>query len=105
MFADRSSLALFSVLSTLCPLIDSIAKGHPNYHEMSDFLAEATRKQLSHMQESHAELGSVQKIVFLGLNQNGADVYSVKHENGATHWRIGLNPEGLIATAGVTPGP
>jgi len=86
-------------------LIDGIAKGHPNFHEMSDFLSEATRKHLSRMRENHAELGAVQSVVFLGLNRNGADVYTVKHENGAAHWRIGLNPEGLIATAAATPGP
>ena len=86
-------------------LIDGIISGKPNYDEMSAMLAEATRQQLPHLQPGLAELRAVESVNFLGVGAQGEDVYSVRHENGATHWRIALDSKGAISTAWVTPGP
>jgi hypothetical protein len=86
-------------------LIDGISNGKPNYDEMSTVLAEATRQQLPNLQPWLAELRAVQSVRFLGVGAQGEDVYSVKHEGGASHWRIALDSKGTISTAWVTPGP
>ena len=86
-------------------LIDGIISGKPNYDEMLSGLAEATRHQLPALQSGLAELGAVESVRFLGVGPQGDDVYSVRHENGASHWRISLDPNGKISTAWVTPGP
>jgi hypothetical protein len=77
----------------------------PNYDEMSPALAEATRRQLPNLQPGHEELGAVQSVTFLGVGRQGEDVYTVRHENGASHWRIALDSKGVISTAWVSPGP
>lgn len=86
-------------------LITGTVSGKPNYDEMTPLLAQATRQQLPSLQSGLAELGAVQSVTFLGVGAQGEDVYSVKHENGASHWRIGLDSNGTISTAWVTPGP
>ncbi len=86
-------------------LIDGIISGKPNYDEMSSHLADAIRHQLPNLQPGLAELGAVQSAGFLGVSAQGDDVYTVRHENGASHWRIALDPKGKISTAWVTPGP
>lgn len=85
-------------------LIDGIASGNPDYNEMSPALAAATRKQLQWLQPL-ADLGNIQSIRFLGVGEQGEDVYSVRHVNGAAHWRIALDTNGIISAAWVTPGP
>jgi hypothetical protein len=86
-------------------LIEGIVSGEPNYDEMSAALAEATRQQLPKLQPGLAELREVQSVRFLGVGAQGEDVYSVRHENGASHWRIALDSKGTISTAWVSPGP
>ena len=86
-------------------LIEGLTTGKPNYDEISPALAEATRRQLPNLQSGHEELGAVQSVAFLGVGRQGDDVYTVRHENGASHWRIALDSKGTIMTAWVTPGP
>jgi hypothetical protein len=86
-------------------LIDGLIRGEPDYDEMSPLLAQATRQQLPNLQSGMSELRAVQSVAFLGVGAQGEDVYSVRHENGASHWRIALDAGGTISTAWVTPGP
>ena len=86
-------------------LIDGIISGKPNYDEMSSGLAEATRHQLPNKQPGLVELGAVHSVGFLGVGTQGEDVYTVRHDNGASHWRIALDSKGTISTVWVTPGP
>lgn len=86
-------------------LIDGILSGKPNYDEMSAALADVTRQQLESLQSGLAELQAVASARFLGVDPQGNDVYSVRHENGASHWRISLDSKGTIVSAWVTPGP
>jgi hypothetical protein len=86
-------------------LIEGLISGKPNYDEMSPAVAEATRHQLPNLQSGHEELGAVRSVTFLGVGRQGEDVYTVRRENGASHWRIALDSKGMISTAWVTPGP
>lgn len=86
-------------------LIAGTMSGKPNYAEMSPALAEATRKQLPKLQANMQELGAVKSIKFLGVGAQGTDSYTVWHENGASHWRISMDSNGIIALAAVSPGP
>jgi hypothetical protein len=86
-------------------LIAGLTSGTPNYQEMSPTLAEATRQQLSNLHRGHADLGAVKSVQFLGVGRQGEDVYTVRHENGASHWRIALDAKGVISSAWVSPGP
>jgi len=86
-------------------LIAGITTGKPNYAEMSTTLADATRQQLPNLQAGHQELGAIKSIQFLGVSRQGDDVYTVRHDNGASHWKIALDSNGIISTAWVTQGP
>ena len=86
-------------------LIDGIITGNPNYAEMSGTLADATRQQLPNLQATHQDLGAIESIQFLGVSRQGEDVYTVRHDNGASHWKIALDSRGIISSAWVTPGP
>jgi hypothetical protein len=86
-------------------LIEGLTSGKPNYNEMSPAMAEATRHQLPNLHAGHEELGAVRSVTFLGVGRQAEDVYTVRHENGASHWRIALDSKGTITTAWVSPGP
>ncbi len=91
--------------AALLRLISGVSSGTPNYQEMSPTLAEATRQQLPTLHRGHQELGAVKSVQFLGVGRQGEDVYTVRHENGASHWRISLDANGAISSAWVSPGP
>jgi Glyoxalase superfamily protein/Domain of unknown function (DUF3471) len=101
----KSQTASPGTEAALRRLIDGIISGKPNYDEMSAMLAEATRQQLPNLQPGLAELRAVVSVTFLGVSAQGEDVYTVRHENGASHWRIALDSKGTIEIAWVTPGP
>jgi hypothetical protein len=101
----KSQTASPGTEAALRRLIEGIVSGEPNYGEMSAALAEATRQQLPTLQSGLAELRAVQSVRFLGVGARGEDVYSVRHENGASHWRITLDSKGTIVAAWVSPGP
>jgi len=86
-------------------LIEGVAAGRPDYAAMSADLADATRKQLPVLQPGLAQLGPIESIEFLGVGAQGQDVYSVWHQDGASHWQIMLDGDGTIISAFVTPGP
>jgi hypothetical protein len=85
-------------------LIDGLISGTPDYDEMSAGLAEATRQQLPKLQPDLAQSGPVRSVQFLGVGNAGEDVYFVKHEHRAWHWRIALDSSGTISMAWVSPG-
>jgi hypothetical protein len=91
--------------AALLRLITGLTNGVPDYQEMTPTLAEATRQQLPNLHRGHEELGAVKSVQFLGVGRQGEDVYTVRHENGASHWRIALDAKGMISSAWVNPGP
>jgi bla regulator protein blaR1 len=86
-------------------LLEGIIKGRPRYDEMTPALADATRDQLPKLQASLAPMGDIKSIIFLGVGPKGEDVYTVRQEDGASHWRIALDSNGSLSTALMSAGP
>lgn len=101
----KSQTATPGTEAALRHLIEGIVSGNPDYDAMSPGLAAATREQLPNLQLGLGDLGAIESTRFLGVGAQGEDVYSVRHENGASHWRIALDPKGSVSTAWVSPGP
>lgn len=101
----RSRSASPGTEAALRRLIEGVAAGKPDYTAMSADLADATRKQLPVLQPGLAALGPISSVEFLGVGPQGQDVYSVWHQDGASHWQIVLDRDGTIISAFVTPGP
>jgi Domain of unknown function (DUF3471)/Glyoxalase superfamily protein len=78
--------------------IDGLISGKPNYGEMNSEVAEAIRNQLRELHAELAPLGSIRSIEFAAVGHRGEDIYVVKQEHGARHWRIMLDSRGMIST-------
>ena len=78
--------------------VDGLITGKPNYAEMSSEVAEAIRSQLRELHSELAPLGSIRSIEFVAVGHRGEDIYIVKQERGARHWRVMLDATGLIST-------
>jgi len=91
-------------VAALTRLVDGILTGKPNTDDMRAGLATAVGHQLSKLQSVIAPLGAVQSVQYLGVDNQGADVYTVEQEHGESHWRVALDSTGLISGAMVTPG-
>jgi len=81
--------------------IEELRLGQPNYELMSAGLAEATRTQLPQLNEMITQLGAVETVTFKGVGRAGADIFEVKFEHGSTEWRIIMESEKKVASAGV----
>ncbi len=57
------------------------------------------RQQLPQLQSEVKQLGTIQSIKFQGVGPGGADIYSVKSENGAWEYRIWFAPDGKVEQA------
>jgi len=86
-------------------LIAGVVDGKPDYDEMSPDLADAVRKQLPQMQSANAVLGPVVSIKFMGVGNQGWDIYLLTHEHGASQVRIALDSNGIIIGALSSMGP
>jgi hypothetical protein len=91
-------------VAVLNRLVDGIVTGKPNTDEMRSGLATAVNHRLSTLQSVVAPLGSVQSVQYLGVDNQGSDVYTVEQQHGVSHWRVALDATGLISGAMVTPG-
>jgi hypothetical protein len=88
----------------LSRLVDGIVAGKPNTDDMRSGLATAVNHRLSRLQSVVAPLGAVQSVQYLGVDNQGADVYTVEQQHGVSHWRVALDATGLMSGAMVTPG-
>ena len=86
-------------------LIAGIASGNPNYEEMTPPLAEEARRDLLANQATLAKFGAVISVNFLGLGDQGWEIYLVKQERGVSQLRVNMNPQGVMAGAFLTTGP
>ncbi|MGA8708601.1 MAG: hypothetical protein WB646_16630 [Steroidobacteraceae bacterium] len=86
-------------------LLAGLAAGAPDYGSMTPELASAMRQQLPQLQELLARLGPVQSIRFVGVANQGWDLYLVTHERGTSELRIRLNSSGAVAGALLSSGP
>lgn len=78
-------------------LVGGLISGQPNYDEMSSVVAEAIRLQLRELHSELAPLGSIHSIEFVAVGHRGEDIYTVKQEHGARHWRIMLDSKGMVS--------
>jgi bla regulator protein BlaR1 len=85
--------------------IAGLQSGNPIYSEMSPELQRATREQLPDLKEGLNELGPIKGIKFIGVGNQGWDIYQVTHESGSTTWRIHLAQNGIIDGVIVQGGP
>lgn len=85
-------------------LIDGIVSGHPDYDGMGDELAQATREQLSGLQQLIGTKGGIRSIRFVGVTDAGDDIFHVEHENRLFRWSIGLDDDGKIVRSWVSSG-
>jgi len=86
-------------------LIDGTMSGNPNFSEMSPELQEATRAQLPGIKDSLNRVGPVENVRFVGVGNQGWDIYQVTHDSGSSSWRIHLDSAGIIDGALVNTGP
>jgi serine-type D-Ala-D-Ala carboxypeptidase/endopeptidase len=77
--------------------VDEVRAGQPNYDLMSPGLATALRRQLVQIKETIDRLGAVQSTTFKSVAPNGADIFEIQFEHGATEWRILMESEQKIA--------
>ena len=89
--------------AALRKMIDDLRQGQPDYDRMSAGLAAATRQQLPQIQPMISQMGALQSLTFTGVGPGGADIYTVKFENGSLEYRIMLGTDGKIEGASVRP--
>lgn len=85
--------------------IAGLQAGNPIYSEMSPELQEATREQLPDLKEGLNRLGAIKNIRFVGVGNQGWDIYQVTHDSGSSTWRIHLADNGIIDGLLVQAGP
>ena len=85
--------------------IDGLQSGNPLYAEMSTGLQEATREQLPRIKEDLDRIGPVENVRFVGVGNQGWDIYQVTHDSGSSTWRIHLADNGIIDGLLVQVGP
>jgi CubicO group peptidase (beta-lactamase class C family) len=83
--------------------IEELRQGKPNYDLMSPGQAAATNQQLPKIQATFAKLGPLDSIAFKAVGPAGADIYTVKFENGALEYRIWLAADGKIESTNFHP--
>jgi len=86
-----------STESALRTVIPQLQRGEPDYNNMEAMLRAAVKQQLPTITPRLKALGKIQSVAHEGV-QNGADVYGVVFEGGATVWMIALSPNGKIST-------
>jgi len=84
-------------------IIEEFRTGKPNYDLQTPQMAAATEKQLPQFQAGVQRLGAVQSVTFTGVGPAGADIYTIKFENGSWEFRLTLNAEGKLEGANIRP--
>jgi hypothetical protein len=83
--------------------IDAVARGRPDYDQMTPQLAEQTRRDLAVNQAILARLGVLRAVSFRGATLFGNDIYMTHFANGSAEWRIGLAKQGRIGRIALGP--
>ena len=83
--------------ATLRDLIAGITRGKPNYGVMSADLAGQVARHLAPLQAAFVSLGKVLFIRFLGVDEQGMDIYQVRQLRGLTRFAVLMAPDGQLA--------
>lgn len=84
--------------------IADLLAGTPDYDNMSPGLANATRQQLPRIRNLLDGAGALKSVIFTEVGPGGADVFRTEFEKGTFIWRIILQEDGKISSAGFAPG-
>jgi hypothetical protein len=106
--ASLSQASLFQVRNTPLPgteaalrrMIETEARGQPEYDRYSPALAQATRDQWGDIQAMSAAMGPLQSATFRGPDMFGGDSFEVRFAKGAGIYSIRLAPDGKVDSAG-----
>ena len=101
----KSQVATPGTEAALRRHIEGLQSGNPIYSEESPELQKATREQLPDLKEGLNRLGPVKSVQFVGVGNQGWDVYQVTHDSGSSTWRIHLADNGIIDGLLVQSGP
>jgi hypothetical protein len=82
--------------------IAELVRGEPNYDLMTPAMAETTRRQLASLKETMTSLGELKEVRFVEVGPQGLDTYDLTFANGSVTWRMALDGEGKLASAGFT---
>jgi DNA-binding transcriptional MerR regulator len=77
-------------------MIDSGRSGKPAYDLMNPEFAQLVRAQLQYWQTVGQYFGAIVSIEFLGVSNQGWDLYRVRHENDVHQYRIALGDDGKV---------
>ncbi|HSC14074.1 MAG TPA: hypothetical protein VLI71_03115 [Gammaproteobacteria bacterium] len=85
--------------------IEGIAGGAPDYDAMTEEWARTARQQLGFLRPSVANGGAIQSLEFVGIDNEGRNIYEVHQANGTINARISLDANGQIDFAMLRPTP
>ena len=90
--------------AALRKLIDSVARGAPDYAAMTPIFAGAIRNDVRRSKELFAGFGALQSLVFKEVSPQGADVYAANFDTRTIEFRIMLDATGKMGVT-FTPPP
>lgn len=77
-------------------ILDSGRAGNPNYDQMSPEFAQVARGQLAYWQIVGQYFGAIVSMKFLGVSNQGWDLYEVQHGNDVHRYRIVMGDDGKV---------
>ncbi len=77
-------------------MIDAGRSGNPNYDLITPEFAQIVRAQLPYWQTVGQYFGAIVSIEFLGVSNQGWDLYGVQHEHDVQQYRIALGDDGKV---------
>ncbi|MBV8920174.1 M56 family metallopeptidase [Bradyrhizobium sp.] len=87
--------------AALTRVVNGVITGNLDYDDTRSW---SSTVRLSKLQSVIAPLGALQSVRYLGVDNQGDDVYTIEQEHGVSHWRVVLDPKGFISGVMVTPG-
>jgi DNA-binding transcriptional MerR regulator len=78
-------------------------KGEIDYARMTPPLAQLAQEQREYIRADLAKRGALLDVSFLGVNQQGWDVYDVTFENGKVQWSFALTADGRFSGMLIRP--
>jgi len=77
-------------------MLETGRAGNPNYESMSSEFAQIMRRQAPYWRAIGQYFGSIISIEFLGVSNQGWDIYRVQHENDVHQYRIALGDDAKV---------
>ena len=84
-------------------LLAGLVSGKPDYSRMAPEFANVTREQLPGLQKWLSDLGALKSLTFVRVQPQGGDDFDAEFENGALRIGLGVNDDGRIEGAGLSP--